>query len=501
MSRSRRLQQALKGRHLTKLEYEQQLPPLQDRLLDAQFELRTQKSRAVALVVTGIPAAGRSEVVNELLGWLDPKFVTVFGYGDPNVVERDRPVLWRYWLDLPEKGRIAIFHAGWYHELLRDVVKRVGTARTWNGDLRRAAERIRQLEAMLEQDGIRIAKVHLHVDANTQRKRLEKLESSKLTRWRVTRDDRWLARHFREVEQAYEQVLDATDQPAAPWCVVDGTDAQHRALEVGRRLLEALDRRDAPKPVLGVKAAADARRERKSRNSVPRAAPVTHPSDDDYDRELEVLQGRLAVLSRRKRFARHAVIAVFEGMDAAGKGGSIRRVTAALDARQYRDVPVSAPTPEELAHPYLWRFWRALPARAHYTIFDRSWYGRVLVERVRGFAAPPDWQRAYAEINEFERQLTEHRIVVAKFWLSVGREEQLERFAERDRNPLKRFKVDPEDWENRKHWAEYQRASQEMLARTHTPHAPWTVVAADDKRHARLTVLRALVDHIEAALD
>jgi polyphosphate kinase 2 (PPK2 family) len=216
--------------------------------------------------------------------------------------------------------------------------------------------------------------------------------------------------------------------------------------------------------------------------------------------ELERLQGRLALLSRRKRFERHAVVVAFEGMDAAGKGGAIRRVTAALDARQFRVVPISAPSPEELARPYLWRFWFHLPPRGNYTIFDRSWYGRVLVERVRGFAQAPDWQRAYDEINEFERQLAEHRVIVAKFWLAVSREEQLERFAERDRDPLKRFKVDPEDWANRKQWAAYQRAAQDMLARTDTRHAPWTVVPADDKRLARLAVLRALGDRIEAAL-
>jgi len=212
------------------------------------------------------------------------------------------------------------------------------------------------------------------------------------------------------------------------------------------------------------------------------------------------LQGRLARVSRKGRFARHAVVTAFEGMDAAGKGGAIRRITAALDARQYRVVPISAPSPEEIARPYLWRFWFHLPPSGNYTIFDRSWYGRVLVERVRGLAAPPDWQRAYDEINEFERQLAEHRTIVVKFWLSVSRQEQLERFRERDRNPLKRFKVDPEDWLNRRLWADYQRAAKEMIARTDTRHAPWTVVPADDKRASRLAVLRALCERIEDGL-
>jgi polyphosphate kinase 2 (PPK2 family) len=198
--------------------------------------------------------------------------------------------------------------------------------------------------------------------------------------------------------------------------------------------------------------------------------------------------------------AKHSVVVAFEGMDAGGKGGAIRRITAALDARQYRVVPISAPSAEEIARPYLWRFWFHLPPRGNYTIFDRSWYGRVLVERVRGLASQPDWQRAYQEINEFERELAEHRVIVAKFWMSVGIDEQLARFKERDRNPLKRFKVDREDWINRESWAAYQRAAREMLARTDTSHAPWTVVPADDKRYARLLVLRRLCERIESLL-
>ncbi|HSW34246.1 MAG TPA: hypothetical protein VLH36_11605, partial [Steroidobacteraceae bacterium] len=223
-------------------------------------------------------------------------------------------------------------------------------------------------------------------------------------------------------------------------------------------------------------------------------------AEEDYDRTLEELQGRLALLSRRRKFINQSVVVALEGMDASGKGGSIRRITAALDARQYRVVPISAPTPEERARPYLWRFWFQLPPRGNYTIFDRSWYGRVLVERVRDFASAPDWRRAYEEINEFERQLVEHQVIVAKFWMSVSPAEQLARFAERDRNRLKRFKVDPEDWINRELWNPYQVAARDMLALTHTRHAPWTIVPADDKRHARLSVLRGLCERIESAL-
>jgi len=499
MAASRRLHEALSGRRLTRLEYEHALPRLQDALLDAQFTLRQSQQHAVVLIVTGIPAAGRSEVVNELLGWLDPKLTTVYGFHAPNDVERERPTLWRYWRLMPPKGRMAILHGGWYQDLLLGAVGLGAKTASRPDQLRRGVERVRQLEQMLARDGMVLCKVHLHVSPETQKKRLAKLQANKTTRWRVTKEDRWLAHNYRPVELAYERALAATDQPLAPWHVVDGTDRQHRALEVGRRLLAAIRHADDALP----------RARNQARGAVTTTAvrvrfatkaPDAAPSDEEYEAELERLQGRLALLSRRKQFARHAVVAAFEGMDAAGKGGAIRRVTAALDARQFRVVPISAPTPEELARPYLWRFWFHLPPRGNYTLFDRSWYGRVLVERVRGLAKAPDWQRAYDEINEFERQLDEHRVIVAKFWLAVSRDEQLERFAERDRNPLKRFKVDPEDWTNRRHWAAYQRAAQDMLAYTDTPHAPWTIVPADDKRHARLAVLRVLGDRIEAAL-
>ncbi len=491
------LHEVLRGRPLTRLEYQHELPKLQDKLLDAQFELRKSAGHAVAVIVTGIPGAGRSEVVNELLGWLDPKFVTVYGFREPNDVECERPALWRYWRVMPPRGRIAILHAGWYEDLLRASIRETGEDAA---DERRDVERIRQLERMLRADGVVVVKIHLHIGPDLQRRRLRKLRADKRTRWRVTAEDLWQARHFRRVERAIEHCLQATEQPSAPWHLVDGSDRQHRALEVGRVLLAGIEGSIGARPTRPERrdAAALARRAARVRLTTTHRGPRV--VEEDYDRELEDLQGRLALASRRRRFAKHAVVLAFEGMDAAGKGGAIRRITAALDARQYRVVPISAPSAEEIARPYLWRFWFHLPPRGNYTIFDRSWYGRVLVERVRALTPPRDWQRAYGEVNEFERQLAEHRVVVAKFWLSVSPAEQLARFEERDRNPLKRFKVDPEDWTNRERWDAYQAAARDMIALTHTPHAPWCVVPADDKRHARLVVLRRLCDRIESAL-
>ncbi len=219
----------------------------------------------------------------------------------------------------------------------------------------------------------------------------------------------------------------------------------------------------------------------------------------DYQEQLVTEQARLAGLLRDKRMRRHALVAVFEGNDAAGKGSAIRRVAAALDPRQYRIVPIAAPTEEERAQPYLWRFWRHIPARGKFTIFDRSWYGRVLVERVEGFCSPADWMRAYSEINDFEEQLVNAGVVVVKFWLAIDQQTQLERFQEREQIPFKRYKITEDDWRNRDKWDDYTQAVGDMVDRTSSEIAPWTLVEANDKRWARVKVLRTINEALEAA--
>jgi len=359
----------------------------------------------------------------------------------------------------------------------------------------RQLERIRRLEAMLSADGVRVVKIHLDLDADTQRKRLKKLRADKLTRWRVTDDDLWLARHHKAMRKAIERCLAASDQQAARWHLIEGADEDYREVRAGELVRDEM--------LVSLEHAQKKVRVRASRTA--KVSPLPRPrirkvADDEYDRELERLQGHLALLTRRPKFRKRGLVLAFEGMDAAGKGGAIRRITHALDARQYQVVPVSAPTAEERSYPYLWRFWRDVPERGHIAIFDRSWYGRVLVERVRGFAAPADWRRAYDEICEFERQLLEHELIVAKFWLQVSKAEQLRRFKERDQDQLKRFKVDPEDWTNRTFYDAYQAAAGEMVLRTNTRQARWHVVPGDDKKSARLHVLQVVCDTIEANL-
>src|SRR5262245_8273295 len=472
-------------------DYRSLVPELRDELLAAQIDTRKLAKFSVAVIVTGVPTAGRTETVNKLIEWLDPKYLTVRAFGEDDT-DPDYPAMWRYWRALPAFGRIAFYFWGWYGDYMHCALEDSHKAKRRTV---RQLERIRRLEAMLCADGVRVVKIHLDLDADTQRKRLKKLRADKLTRWRVTDDDLWLARHHKAARRAIERCLAASDQRAARWNLIEGADEDYREVRAGEILRDEMQ--------LGLERAQKTLHVRASK--VVKVAPLPRPripkvTDDEYDDELERLQARLALLTRRAKFRKYGLVLAFEGMDAAGKGGAIRRITHALDARQYQVVPVSAPTAEERSYPYLWRFWRDVPARGHIAIFDRSWYGRVLVERVRGFAAPAAWRRAYDEICEFERELLEHDLIVAKFWLQVSKAEQLRRFKERDEDKLKRFKVDPEDWTNRTFYDAYQAAAGEMVMRTNTRQARWHVVPADDKKSARLHVLQTVCETIEAGL-
>jgi polyphosphate:AMP phosphotransferase len=330
--------------------------------------------------------------------------------------------------------------------------------------------------------------------------RLKSLQDDPLHSWRISPLDWQQSQTYDKYVRVGERVLRRTSRDYAPWYVVEGVDEYYRSLTVGRVLLDglqaALKASSRPLPQ-------------------PHAAPLTASLDNlglldsldmsqtldkaDYNVQLVGEQARLSGLLRDKRMRKHALVAVFEGNDAAGKGGAIRRVTAALDPRLYRIVQVAAPTDEERAQPYLWRFWRHIPARGKFTMFDRSWYGRVLVERVEGYCSPADWLRAYGEINDFEEQLSDAGVVLVKFWLAIDLETQLQRFQEREQTPFKRFKITEDDWRNREKWPLYRDAVGDMVDRTSTEIAPWTLIEANDKRFARVKVLRTLNEALEAA--
>lgn len=485
-------------RHVVdKATYDAEVPKLREALLDAQFDLLQRASFPVVIVIGGVDGAGKGETVNLLNGWMDPRHIQTHGLGEPTDEERQRPPMWRFWRLLPPKGKIGIFFGSWYTEPIVDRVVRGTPA----AELDRHIGEIVRFEQMLADEGALVLKLWLYLSKKDQKRRLEALEKDPRTRWRVTKAD-WerfaFVDRFRTI---CEYVLRQTSRAEAPWMVVSGVDARYRSLTVGRTLLEALrERLDRPAPKTSKTTVTPTPASVGTLDLLRTLDSSLRLTKKAYERDLEKWQGRLNRLARSKKMRDHAVLAVFEGNDAAGKGGAIRRVTAALDARFCQVIPFAAPTEEERARPYLWRFWRHLPPRGHITLYDRSWYGRVLVERVEGFCSEADWRRAYSEINDFEAQLAEHGIVVVKFWLAITKEEQLRRFQEREATPFKRFKITEEDWRNREKWELYEQAVCDMVERTSTEVARWTLVEANDKYYARVKVLRTLCESLEAAL-
>jgi polyphosphate:AMP phosphotransferase len=484
------------GHKIDKERYKKEVPELREALLNAQLDLLS-ADFPVIIVIGGIDGAGKGETVNILNEWMDPRHIQTHALDASTDEERERPEMWPFWRALPPRGKIGIFIGSWYSSPIVDHV----THNTKNAELDQSMERIIRFEKMLTDEGALILKFWFHLSKEEQRKRLKSLEKDPHTRWRVTHQD-WdnfkLYDRFRKVS---EHALRQTSTSEAPWTIVEGTDPRYRYLTVGKGVLQALRLR------------LDASREKGEFVTVPPMIPAIDNlllirsldlgktvQRDKYEEELIECQRKLALLTRHDNFRNISVAAVFEGNDAAGKGGSIRRITSSLDARQYRVVPVAAPTEDERAQPYLWRFWRHLPRKAKFAIFDRSWYGRVLVERIEGYCSQSDWMRAYSEINDFEEQLVRNRTVIVKYWLTIGREEQLRRFTEREKTGFKRFKITEEDWRNREKWEQYELAICDMIDRTSTEIAPWTLVEANDKYFARIKVLKTLCKAIEHAL-
>jgi polyphosphate:AMP phosphotransferase len=404
--------------------------------------------------------------------------------------------MWRFWQALPPKGSMAIFFGAWYSEPLRKHIM----SRTDGGALDQTIAEIKRFEKMLAEEGVMLLKFWLYLDKNELKKKLKKLEADPKTSWRVTDIDRRVEKHYGRFLKAAQHLTRLTSTAEAPWHVINAEDMEYTRLTAGRMVLQAL------------------RRQLRLRKPAPQSLP---PVDLDtantttildsldltkklsataYQKEYARLEAKLNSLSRQPKFAGRSVVVVFEGFDAAGKGGAIRRVTHALDARCFKVIPIAAPTDEEMAHPYLWRFWRNLPRQGHVAIFDRSWYGRVLVERVEKLIPPGVWLRAYTEINDFEAEMVRHGIIMVKFWLSISPEEQLKRFNNRLSTAYKRYKLTPDDWRNREKWAAYARAAHDMIDRTSTENAPWTLIEAEDKKYARVKVMQTLCGQIEAAL-
>jgi polyphosphate:AMP phosphotransferase len=497
------------GHRIDREEYRQREPALRAALLQAQLDLGALKRFPVLIVVGGVDGAGKGETVNLLNEWMDPRHIDTHAFAAPSDEEAERPRMWRFWRVLPPKGRIGILFGAWHS---RPVLERV-YRRTGGDRFEQQLQEIERFERMLADEGVLLLKLWFHLSKKDQKARLKALEKDPLTRWRVTKEDWNRFDKYDRFRKVSELLVRRTSTPAAPWIVVEGVDECYRALTVGETLLAAMRQRldgqgtvpaDNERAAAAAALAAPAATPRLpaiDRRDVLSMLELDQPMTREvYEPALALLQGRLNRLSRDVKFRKRAAVVVFEGSDAAGKGGAIRRVTAALDARQYQGIPVGAPSEEERAHPYLWRFWRDLPRRGRFALFDRSWYGRVLVERVEGYCSEADWRRAYGEINEFEGELDAHGVIIAKFWLQVSKEEQLRRFRDREQVAFKNFKITADDWRNRKRWAAYHQAVCEMVDRTSTDVAPWTLIESNNKLYARIKVLATLVERVEQAL-
>lgn len=485
------------GHAITAERYATDVPALREALLEAQLELVQSRQFAVILIIAGMDGAGKGDAVNLLNEWMDPRHIQTQAPGEPTPLDRERPPMWRYWRGLPPKGKIGIFFDALYTEAISDrVYDRIG-----NSELDQALERINRFEKMLVDEGALVLKFWLHLSHQEQKKRFETLEKHKATSWRVTKADWRNHQRYHQFRQVAERALRQTSTAEAAWTVLEANDFRYRNLSLSQALLQALQHRLQEAPHTQAHLAVPPIQPRIDQLNLLRSLDLTQSLEKkEYDKQLARWQGKLNRLTRRGKFGKLSVVVVFEGNDAAGKGGSIRRVTGALDARRYQVVPIAAPSDEEQAHPYLWRFWRHLPGRGHLMIFDRSWHGRVLVERIEGYCSEADWMRAYPEINDFEEQLVRNRTVVVKFWLAISKQEQYRRFLEREKTNFKRFKITEDDWRNREKWEQYEEAVCDLIDRTSTQIAPWTLVEANDKYFARVKVLKTLCQQIEKAM-
>lgn len=485
---------------------------LSKELYDETFELLEEELGAcqraareagvpVILVFEGLDAAGKGSIINRLAQVLDPRGFKVHSTLSPTKNEKLHPWMWRFWEDLPPAGDFAIFDRSWYRRVLADRVNANVSPDRWLS----AYEDIEQLERQLTDAGAVLVKFWLHISKKEQQRRFKRLENSKATAWKVGRRQWANHRHYDQWCEAVEQMLQRTSAPRAPWTIVEATQGRYRRTKVFETILGAVNdelqrRKNAPPPRLE-----------------PMAVPKPSPTDqgtvldrldpnlslprDEYESRLKKLHKKLFKLEHRLYTARIPVVIGYEGVDAGGKGGNIQRLTRGLDPRGYEVVPTGAPTPVEKAHHYLWRFWRNVPKAGHINIFDRTWYGRVLVERVEGYCTETEWRRAYREINEFERQLTDFGAVIVKFWLQIDQDEQLRRFESRKNKPYKQWKITDDDWRNREKWPQYKQAIVDMLNNTSTTYAPWTILESNCKLYARIKALQTVAQAIENALE
>lgn len=478
---------------MDKKTYDSKMEQLEVRFGELQRECK-EKKIPVMVVFEGLDASGKGTLINRMIQSLDPRGFKVFTLGREKEDEVMRPYFWRFFTKTAERGRMHIFDQSWYKGF-------------YEKDL--SEKDVLDFEEMLTEDGTLIVKFFLMISQEEQKKRLDKLQKNSETSWRVTQRDKENNKNYEKCLKKYDRILVHTDTANAPWTVVEATDKLYATCKIVTTMVEKMEKAvteatkaakvsagDTEMPDQPAKTEAE-----KFRNGVLQGIDLDKTlTREEYKRKKKELQKRLLVLHNKMYLKRVPVILAFEGWDAGGKGGAIKRLTQAIDPRGYEVVPVAAPNDIEKAHHYLWRFWEKIPKAGHMAIFDRTWYGRVLVERIEGFASEEEWSRAYSEINNMEEQFTNAGYIVLKFWMHIDKEEQERRFHERENTPAKQWKITDEDWRNRAKWDEYEKAVDEMVVRTSTENAPWIVVEANSKYYARIKVLETVVAALEERL-
>ena len=509
---------------ISKEEYKEKMPQLESKLGRLQRECKV-LGIPVLIVFEGFGAAGKGLQIGHLIQSMDPRGFEVHPVKNETEEERMHPFMWRFWTKTPARGRIAIFDGSWYRKVLIDRFEK----RTKAKDLPAAFHSINSFEQQLADDGNLIIKLFLDIDKKEQKKRFDKLAKNKETAWRVSQGDRERNAHYDEYAALMEDMLFNTDTDYAPWTIVESMDRRFATLKIYTTVIKAMadqiekvQQQNIAKTVeKGDKAEAE-RDVREKENGGDEIEEIAREADaqmkdlqvsilskadlslsytrEEYKEKLDKLQKKMDKLHGELYRRRIPVVLGFEGWDAGGKGGAIKRLTAKMDARGYVVNPTASPNDIEKAHHYLWRFWRAMPKDGHVAIFDRTWYGRVMVERIEGFCTTEEWKRAYKEINDMEKDLYNAGAIVIKFWMHIDKDEQERRFKERQENPEKQWKITDEDWRNREKWDQYEDAVNEMLMRTSTDYAPWVVVEGNSKYYARVKVLQTVVDAIEKRL-
>lgn len=461
----------------------------------------------VLILFDGMDAAGKGTQINRLIQFLDPRGFDVYASSRVTEDEAMRPFLWRFWTLTPENGRIAVFDRSWYRKVREDRFE----GRTAKKELAEAFRDICSFEKQLTDSKAVIIKLFLYISREEQKKRFKKLEESGETAWRVTKEDWKRNEDYDRYLKINEEMLERTDTEYAPWTIIEATDKSYGAMKILKTVTETLEdalaktaeeerlkeeKKKAAETLL--KAGENPAENSRYQNGVLSGIDLSKTMPREaYKKEIDRLQKKLELLHSELYRLRIPVVLGFEGWDAGGKGGAIRRLTSHLDPRGYQVCPTAAPNDIEKKHHYLWRFWNRMPKAGHIAIFDRTWYGRVMVERIEGFCREEEWRRAYQEINEMESHLVNAGAVVLKFWLQIDKDEQKRRFEERMRIPEKQWKITDEDWRNREKWDQYELAVNEMLVRTSTTYAPWIVVEGNCKYYARVKVLRTVVEALE----